>query len=101
MSGVTAMSIHWAETNKRYIVRLRDCTGRNRAVTANTRNLLKYGQHVPDRITERVAKKLEQAVLARETAVDGSIRAVDRRQLLWLDVVARYLPCPTQKLIWS
>lgn len=92
MSGVTAMSIHWDETNKRYIVRFRDCTGRNRAVTANTRNLVKYGQHVPDRITERVAKKLEQAVLARETTADGSIRAVDRRQLLWLDVVARYLP---------
>jgi len=86
------MSIHWDETNKRYIVRFRDCTGRNRAVTANTRNLLKYGQHVPNRITERVAKKLEQAVLSRETNADGSISAVDRRKLLWLDVVARYLP---------
>jgi hypothetical protein len=53
---------------------------------------VKYGQHVPERISERVAKKLEQAVLARETMVDGSLRAIDRRQLLWFDVVARYLP---------
>ena len=64
------MSIHWDETNKRHIVRFRDCSGLNRAVTANTRNLVKYGQHVPDRITERVAKKPEQAVLARETMVE-------------------------------
>jgi len=66
--------------------------GRNRAVTVNAKNLMKYGQHVPDWITKRVAKKLEQAVLARETAMDGSIRSIERRRLLWLNVVARYLP---------
>jgi integrase len=86
------MSIHWDETGQRYLVRFRDGNGRHRAVTVNAKNLMKYGQHVPDRITERVAKKLEQAVLARETATDGSIRSVERRRLLWLDVVARYQP---------
>lgn len=86
------MSIHWDKIGQRYLVRFRDMDGHNRAVTVNAKNLMKYGQHVPDRITKRVAKKLEQAVLARETAMDGSIRSIKRRRLLWLDVVARYLP---------
>lgn len=86
------MSIHWDETGRRYVVRFRDCSKKNRAVTVNRKNLLRYSQHVPDRITLRVAKRLEEAILARETAVDGSIRSTERRQLLWFDVVARYLP---------
>ena len=86
------MSIHWDETGRRYVVRFRDCSKKNRVVTVNLKNLLRYGQHVPDRITVRVAKRLEEAILACETAVDGSIRSAERRQLLWFDVVARYLP---------
>ncbi|MCG7853934.1 MAG: tyrosine-type recombinase/integrase [Methanosarcinaceae archaeon] len=86
------MSIHWDALGGRYIIRFRDCTGTNRAVTVNAKNLVKYGQHLPARITERVAKKLEAAILARETADDGSIRSAERQRLLWLDAVARYLP---------
>jgi len=86
------MSIHWDKAGNRYVVRFRDGDGRNRAVTVNAENLLKYELYVPDRITERVAKRLEQAVLARETAPDGSMRSIDRRRLLWLEAVARYLP---------
>lgn len=86
------MSIHWDETGGRYVVRFRDEDGKNRAVTVNARNLMEYGQHVPDRITKRVAKRLEEAILVRETASDGSIKSVERRRLLWLDAVARYLP---------
>jgi len=54
------MSIHWDNAGKRYVVRFRDSRGINRAVTVNRRNLAKYGQHAPDRITVRVAKRLEQ-----------------------------------------
>jgi len=86
------MSIHWDEIGHRYVVRFRDCSGKNRAVTVNRKNLVKYGQHVANRITVRVAKRLEEAILARETAIDGSIRSTERQQLLWFEVVARYLP---------
>lgn len=86
------MSVHWDSTGERWVVRFRDADGRHRTVTANEKNFRKYGVYVPSRITERVAKKLEQAVLAQESAPDGSIRSVSRRKLLWLEVVARYLP---------
>ena len=84
------MSIHWEKIGQRYLVRFRDMEGLNRAVTVNAKNLMKYGQHVPDRITKRLAKKLEQAVLARETAMGGSIRSVERRRLLWLQDKGAY-----------
>ena len=86
------MSVHWDSGGNRWVVRFRDSDGRQRTVTVNERNLRKYGELVPKRITERVAKKLEKAVLSRETAADGSVRSARRRKLLWLEVVARYLP---------
>lgn len=86
------MSVHFVQATGRYVIRFRDTDGRNRNVTINEKNFRKYGQRLPERITKRVANKLEQAVLARETIADGSIRSIQRRQLLWLDVVARYLP---------
>ncbi len=86
------MSVHFVQATGRYVIRFRDAGGRNSNVTVNEKNLHRYGQPIPDRLTERVAKRLEQAILARETGTDGSIRSIGRRQLLWLDVVARYLP---------
>ena len=86
------MSVHWDEIGQRYVVRFRDADGRNRAVTVSAKNLTMYGLRVPDRISQRVARRLKQAILARETAADGSMRSINRRQLLWLEVVARYLP---------
>ena len=86
------MSVHWDISGNRWVIRFRDATGRQRTVTVNEKNLRKYGEHAQSRITERVAKKLEKAVLSRETAADGSIRSAGRRKLLWLEVVARYLP---------
>ena len=86
------MSVHLVQATGRYVIRFRDADGRNCSVTLNKTNLHKYGQHIPDRFTERVAKKLEQAILARETGPDGSVGSIGRRRLLWLDVVARYLP---------
>lgn len=86
------MSIHWDEASDRYVIRFRDSDGTNRAVTVNTKNLISYGQHLPDRITERVARRLEAAILTRETTEYRAGRSVERQRLLWLDVVARYLP---------
>jgi integrase len=86
------VSIHWDKIGKRYVIRYRDTTGINRAVTVNRKNIIQYGLHIPSRITERTAKRLEEAILARELAADGSFRSIEKRQLLWLDVVARYLP---------
>jgi len=86
------VSLHLDKTSGRYVVRFRDADGCNRRVTVNETNLTKYGQHVPNRITERVAKRLERAVLAQETAPDGSARTQVRQRMLWMEVLARYLP---------
>ena len=86
------MSIHFDKASGMFVIRFRDGDGRNCRVTVNEKNLTKYGQFAPDRITERVAKKLEQAVLASETAPEGSIRSQAKQKMLWLEVVARYLP---------
>ena len=86
------MSVHWDSSGRRWVIRFRDHTRRHRTVTVNEKNLRRYGEVVPTRITERVAKRLEKAALSQETALDGSIRSIDRRKLLWLEVVARYLP---------
>ena len=86
------MSLHFDKTSGRYVVRFRDADGRHCRVTVNEKNLAKYGQHVPNRITGRVAKRLERAVLARETAPDGSARTQVRQRMLWMEVLARYLP---------
>ncbi|MCY2926515.1 MAG: site-specific integrase [Planctomycetota bacterium] len=86
------MSVHWDNTGQTFVIRFRDAEGRNRRVTVNPKNLTKYEQNVPDNISERVAKRLEQAVLARETAPDGSVRSQVKQKMLWLEVVARYLP---------
>lgn len=86
------MSIHFVQSNGAYIIRLRDVDGHNRSITVNEKNLRKYGQPIPSRFTEQVARKLEQAVLTRKSMADGSVRSRERRNLLWLDVVARYLP---------
>ena len=90
--GAAIMSVHWDATGNRWVIRFRDSTNRNRTVTVNAKNLRKYGKHVPDRITERVAKRLEKAVLSHETAPDGSIRSLMRRKALFLEIVTRYLP---------
>ena len=86
------MSVHWDEIGNRWVIRFRDANNRNRTVTVNAKNLRKYEEYVPDRITERVAKRLEKAVLSHETAPDGSIRSSKRRKALFLEIVARYLP---------
>ena len=86
------MSVHWDDAGDRWVIRFRDSNNRNRTVTVNAKNLRKYAEHVPDRITERVAKRLEKAVLSHETAPDGSIRSSKRRKALFLEIVARYLP---------
>ena len=86
------MSIHWDDMGSRWVIRFRDSSNRNRTVTVNAKNLRKYREHVPNRITERVAKRLEKAVLTHETAPDGSIRSSRRRKSLYLEIVARYLP---------
>jgi len=86
------MSIHLVQSTGVYVIRIRDVDGHNRNITVNEKNLRKYDQPIPGRITERVARKLEQAVLARETMLDGVVGSQQKRNLLWLDVVARYLP---------
>ena len=58
------MSIHSVKASGRYVVRIRDIDGHNRSITVNEKNLRKYDQPLSNRITERVARKLEQAVLA-------------------------------------
>ena len=90
--GENRMSSHFVQATGAYVIRIRDVDGHNRSITVNEKNLRKYDQPIPSRITERVARKLEQAVLARETMASGSVRSSERRNLLWLDVVARYLP---------
>lgn len=86
------MSIHLVQSTGVYVIRIRDVDGHNRNITVNEKNLCKYDQPIPSRITERIARKLEQAVLARETMSNGSVRSRQKRNLLWLDIVARYLP---------
>jgi len=86
------MSIHFVKTSGRYVVRIRDIDGHNRNITVNEKNLRKYDQPLSNRITERVARKLEQAVLARETMVNGALKSRGKQNLLWFDIVARYLP---------
>ena len=66
------MSIHFVPKTKRYIIRIRDPEGHNRNITVNTKNLLKYNLPIFNRITERVAKKLEQAILIQEKVFNGS-----------------------------
>ncbi len=93
------MSVNWEEAAKRYVVRFRDVDGRHRTVTVNAKNLDKYGLSIPTRITERAAKRLEAEILRQETSNDGLIRGIGRQGMLYWDVVARYIPCPVQKLI--
>ena len=54
------MSVHWDEIGNRWVIRFRDANNRNRTVTVNAKNLRKYEEYVPNRITERVAKRLEK-----------------------------------------
>jgi integrase len=86
------MSVNWEEASKRYVVRFRDVDGRHRSVTVNVKNLDKYGLPIPSRVTERIARRLEAEILRRETSDDGHIRALGRQGMLYLDVVARYIP---------
>jgi len=86
------MSIHFIHKTQRYIIRIRDSEGHNRNITVNTKNLLKYNLPIPNRITERVAKKLEQSILIQENVNNGLKHSSKKRNMLWLDVVARYLP---------
>ena len=86
------MSVHYEEPGKRWIIRFRDGDGKQRSITANALNFVKYELPVPERITSRTVRRLETEVLRRETAADGSIRSADRRKMMYLDVVARYIP---------
>ena len=53
------MSIHWDKAANQYVVRFRDAEGRHRGVTANVKNLAKYGLPIPGRITQRVDGKID------------------------------------------
>ena len=86
------MSVHWEEPGQRWVVRFRDSDRKQRSVTANALNFVKYELPVPERITRRAVRRLEAEVLRRETAADGSIRSADRRKTMYLDVVARHVP---------
>ncbi len=79
------MSVHWEEPGQRWVVRFQDIDGKQRSVTANASNFVKYELPVPERITRRVVRRLEAEVLRRETAADGSIRSADRRKTMYLD----------------
>ena len=79
------MSVHWEEPGQRWVVRFQDIDGKQRSVTANASNFVKYELPVPERITRRAVRRLEAEVLRRETAADGSIRSADRRKTMYLD----------------
>ena len=86
------MSIHWDKAANQYVVRFRDAEGRHRGVTANVKNLAKYGLPIPGRITQRVARRLEAEILHQDITGNEKIRGVGRQGMVYLDVVARYIP---------
>jgi len=86
------MSVHWDKSANQYIVRFRDADNRHRNVTVNVKNLMKYNLPIPTRITERVAKRLEAEILRQKTSMNGRIWGLNRQGMMYLDVVARYIP---------
>jgi len=66
------MSVHWEQSNRRWVVRFRDADGRNRSVTANAANFARYGLARPGRLGEQAVKALEAAILRRQRAATGA-----------------------------
>jgi len=86
------MSVHFDRNSGNWVIRFRAADGQQRSISAIPRNFAKYGLPEPTRFSERAAKRLEAEILRRETSPDGSIRSGSRRKLMYLDVVARYIP---------
>ena len=86
------MSIHWDKAANQYVIRFRDAQNRNRNITVNVKNLKKYSLPIPNRITERVAKRLEAEILRQKISADGRIHGIRNQSMMYLDIVARYIP---------